>query len=298
MVAMPPAAPQSAVLRPLGPFSLGAAAAFLHAFAPVDAGAREDVLELVLRVPGSWSPVVAEVRAEGDAVGVRLHGPGAGDPDAARGEVARVLALDVDATDFPALGERDPVVGALQRRAPGLRPVLFPSPYEAAAWAVLSQRTRGAQAVALRRRLAADHGDAVTAPGGVHHAFPAPARLAGLPADVPGLPAVKAERLRALGAAAGAGDLDPGRLRALGPDRALEALRALPGIGPFGAELVLLRGAGEPDAFAAHEPRLHAAVRAAYGLDAGAGMDVLRAVADGWRPFRTWVAFLLRATRA
>src|SRR4051794_21876223 len=174
MVPMPPAAPEPAVLRPRGPFSLAAAAGFLHDFAPVESGAREDVLELVLRVAGPWSPVVAEVRAEGDAVAVRLHGPGAADPEAACAEVARVLALDVDATAFPAVGERDPVVGGPQRPAPGLRPVLFASPYEAAAWAVLSQRTRGAQAVALRRRLAADHGDAVTTPGGVRHAFPAP----------------------------------------------------------------------------------------------------------------------------
>jgi DNA-3-methyladenine glycosylase II len=208
-------------------------------------------------------------------------------PPSARAQVARVLALDVDATAFAAVGGRDPVVGALQQRFAGLRPVLFGSPYEAAAWALLSQRTRMAQAVALRRRLTAEHGE--------RGAFPAPGALAALPDAVPGLPALKAQRLRALGAAALAGDLDTARLRALSREEALAALQALPGIGPFGAELVLLRGAGDPDAFPANEPRLHAAMRAAYGLRDDAEPDELRAIADGWRPFRSWAAFLLRS---
>jgi DNA-3-methyladenine glycosylase II len=38
------------------------------------------------------------------------------------------------------------VIGELQRRLPGLRPVLFHSPYEAAAWAVIVARSGRAQA--------------------------------------------------------------------------------------------------------------------------------------------------------
>ena len=257
----------SVVLRPRGPFSVASAAAFLHGFPPVDAGDDAAALELALRVAGTWAPFVALLRADGDAVRAELHGPGAADREAARGELERVLSLDVDGTGFAALADRDPVVAELQRRRPGLRPVLFASPYEAAAWALLSQRTRSAQAVALRRRLAAGLGDAVPVPGGHRHAFPAPARLAALgDAEVPGLPAVKAGRLRALGAAAAHGRLDAARLRALGPERAFDELRELPGIGPFGAELVLVRGVGAPDAFPDHEPRLHAAMRTAYDL--------------------------------
>jgi DNA-3-methyladenine glycosylase II len=50
-----------------------------------------------------------------------------------RSQVERVLSLDVDGTDFPAVAQRDPVVRNLQARYPGLRPVQFHSPYEAAA---------------------------------------------------------------------------------------------------------------------------------------------------------------------
>ena len=43
--------------------------------------------------------------------------------------------------------------------------------------------------------------------------------------------------------------------------------------------------------FPRSEQRLHRAMRAAYGL--GDDAD-LAAVADGWRPLRSWVALLLR----
>ena len=55
-----------------------------------------------------------------------------GFPGAAR-DLEQRLCLDVDAAGFAALGRHDRVVGALQRRFPGLRPFLFYTPYEAAA---------------------------------------------------------------------------------------------------------------------------------------------------------------------
>jgi DNA-3-methyladenine glycosylase II len=68
----------------------------------------------------------------------------------------------------------------------------------------------------------------------------------------------------------------------------------LPGIGPFGAELVLIRGAGVPDRFPEHEPRVHMAIRAAYGLPDDAPLEELERIAEAWRPYRSWMAVLLR----
>src|SRR5690242_17017772 len=63
-----------------------------------------------------------------------VHGPAAGsDPhDRAWDQAMAVLSLDYDATGYPEVGERDPVIGKLQRETGYLRPVLFHSPYEAA----------------------------------------------------------------------------------------------------------------------------------------------------------------------
>ncbi len=58
------------------------------------------------------------------------------------------------------------------------------------------------------------------------------------------------------GEQATSGLLDAASLCALPPEAALERLQGPPGIGPFGAELILLRGAGEPDRLPTHAPRL------------------------------------------
>ncbi len=77
-------------------------------------------------------------------------------------------------------------------------------------------------------------------------------------------------------------------------DEALADLRELPGIGGFSAELVLMRGAGSPDVVPLQEPRLARAVATEYGLPSSASADDLVRIADGWRPYRSWVALLLR----
>jgi hypothetical protein len=145
---------------------------------------------------------------------------GAVEPDFVRAEAQRILSLDHDAAGFAAVGERDPVVGRLQERFAGLRPVLFYSPYEAAAWALIGHRIRIVQAAGVKARMAAELGDPVDIHGDVRHAFPPPRRLAGLEA-FPGLFGRKAEWLSALGEAADAGALDAAHLRSLPTDRAL-----------------------------------------------------------------------------
>jgi DNA-3-methyladenine glycosylase II len=204
-----------------------------------------------------------------------------------------VLSLDVDATEFAAVGKRDPVVGRLQARHAGLRPVLFGSPFEAAVWAILSQRTSMRQAATVRARLVEELGTPVEIDGTALHAFPSPARLAGLEA-AQGIPAVKVDRLRGLAHAALDGELDAEALRSVEPEEALERLAQLPGVGPFSAQLILLRGAGHPDVLPLNAPRLASSVREAYGLEADPGAAQLTDLAEGWRPFRSWVVFLLR----
>jgi len=221
-----------------------------------------------------------------------------GDADAhvaaAAGEQCRrILSLDVDADGFAELGARDEVVRILQERYPGLRPVLFASPYEAGAWAIIGQRIRIRQAAAIKKRISEELGERVTVDGVSMAAFPAPARLVAL-SSVAGLTGRKIERLGALGQAALEGRLSPARLRTGAHEERLAALRRLPGIGPFSAELILVRGAGEPDHFAIDERRLQDAMRRACALPADADVDQLAQIAARWRPFRSWVSVLLR----
>ena len=128
---------------------------------------------------------------------------------------------------------------------------LFFTPYEAAAWTVIGHRIRMTQAATVMLEL--------TTP--------------------------MVEQLRAPAEAALGGRLGRDRLRAMDPDDAIDELQELPGIGPFSAELILIRGVGAPDLLHRHEPRLSHAARAAYGLPDDAD---LAPTAEAWRPYRSW----------
>jgi DNA-3-methyladenine glycosylase II len=129
---------------------------------------------------------------------------------AVRAQLARVLSLDVDGSGFPRLAEDDPVVAERIAAYPGLRPVCFYSPYEAAAWAIIGHRIRMVQAAAIKARIAQHHGQCFTVAGESLYAFPTPLVLRGL-SRVPGLPQTKVERLRVLADATLVGDLDAAR---------------------------------------------------------------------------------------
>jgi DNA-3-methyladenine glycosylase II len=284
-------------LVPQGPFSLASSVRFLEGFAPAAySGPTDAVLELAFPVEGSWETAGVRVRQDGGTVTVSVLSPHAPGPElmtAVRAQVERILSLDVDGSGFPEVGSRDPVVAGLQRRYPGLRPVGFWSPYEAAAWTIIGHRIRMSQAAAIKARMAEQLGEPVTFGDRVVHAFPSPARLASLD-SFPGLAGRKPEWLRSVARAALDGQLDAARLRGLPRETALKDLKTLPGIGDFSAGLILLRGAGDPDAVAYHEPRLALAVRNAYGLPGPATPEQLTEISEAWRPYRTWVTLLLR----
>jgi DNA-3-methyladenine glycosylase II len=189
----------------------------------------------------------------------------------------------------------DPVLGARQALAPGLRPPLFSSAYEAAAWSVLSARRSAAQMTKVRERLGRAHGAVVDVDGIDVVAFPTPERLLAVE-RFEGIEPARLERLHGIAAAALDGRLDTARLRAMDPEEALVDLQRLAGIGPFYSALIVIRSLGHTDAFTTAEPRALAAVARAYGLAADASPAAFDAVADGWRPFRTWALFLFRAT--
>lgn len=278
-------------LRPRGPYSLAASTRFLEGFAPAAHEGAGDHLHLAFPDPQGWAAGVCLREVEGVVVG-EVFGPAR--PEWVRSEVERILSLDLDGSGFAAVGDRDLTIGRLQRRFEGLRPVLFLSPYEAGAWAIISHRLRIVQAAGVKARMATQRGQAVDIHGDVRHAFPTPRRLAELD-DFPGLFGRKVEWLGALAGAAREGLLDAAALRALATEEALSQLKTLPGIGDFSAELVLLRGAGEPDHLPTAEPRLGQAVAAAYGMEREPSRDELADLAEMWRPYRTWAAVLLRS---
>ena len=146
-----------------------------------------------------------------------------------------------------ALG-RDPRLGPCVTADPGRRVPGAADGFELAVRAVIGQQVSVPGARTIAGRLVAAAGEALPEPtGGVTHLFPTPAALVALAEDDPASFSMPAGRRRALVALArpvdgGAVVIDPGseavELRA--------SLVALPGIGPWTAEYVAMRGRATP----------------------------------------------------
>jgi len=280
-----------------GEFSLPAAAGF--GFGPTEGRAPEfdGAMRLAFPIDGGrgYGGVVLRQAELHGPVTVDLELAGPGDRDAALAQVARIVSLDHDGAAFLALGKADPVLGALQAAHPGQRPVLFHSPYEGAAWAIISARRPAAQGAQIRFALGEALGHTFELDGRILQAFPQPDRLLDMTA-FPGLNPEKLARLRGVAQAALDGELDVSRLRQLGPERTYEEVQKLKGLGPFYAGLVTLRASGFADALLqAPEPKVLTHAARFYGLqDEPPSLEWFTALAERWRPFRTWATVLIR----
>jgi DNA-3-methyladenine glycosylase II len=247
-------------LEPKGPFSWQRSIDVLQHWAPVrrfHPGA-----EIRFLLDGDFTPVRVKLREDAGALVGEVEGTR--QVERAARQVARIFSLDHDGSGFHDL----PGLTQLQHKLAGLRPVCFPSPYEAAIWAVLSQRVSMEQAARLEASLLEDG------------FLPPPDRLKRLDRGLP------VEKLRRLHAVAEAADwLDADRLRALGDVEAPALLRRIHGIGPFWSQGIYLRACGIRDVWP-DEPRCQLALKKLGGDP------------DQWRPYRMWAAFLLRVADA
>jgi len=108
-----------------------------------------------------------------------------------------------------------------------------------------------------------------------------------------GLSGAKARTFRAVAAAVADRSLDFDRLH-LAPDaEVLRILTALPGIGPWTADIYLLAAMGRADAWPAGDLALQAAAQHLFDLPQRPSAETLTRLAAAWRPWRAVAARLL-----
>lgn len=275
---------------PQGAFSLAQAAGF--GFGPREAAGGE-LLRLCFSADGTGAATGVVLRGSADGtIEGEVHGETpAGD---AREQVARILSLEHDGRGWDEVGRRDPVLGELQRRLPGLRPVLFHSPYEAAAWAVIVARSGRTQAMRVRREISERFGATLELAGERIAAWPSAEALLQVDEPIQSLTVEKRDRLHGIARAELEGRLDVAHLREIGPEAALAELQQLRGIGPFSASLVVLRAVGFTDVLPVDQPLVQRAVEHAYDISTPLTEARFEQLAEPWRPFRTWATVLLR----
>jgi len=198
----------------------------------------------------------------------------------------RLLDLDADPEAVvDALGA-DPELSVLVAKAPGQRIPRTVDESELALRVVLGQQVSVKAARTHAARIVSSYGRPVTdTGGGLTHVFPAIEHLAEIDPVHLAFPKSRQRSLIALVEALATGDvlLDAG----CDWNRAREQLLALPGIGPWTAEVIAMRGLGDPDAFPATDLGvLLAAKQVGLPEDARA----LTEHSARWRPWRSYTA--------
>lgn len=196
----------------------------------------------------------------------------------------RLFDLDADPTAVGELLGRDPLLAPLVAARPGLRIACSVDPHEMVVRGIVGQQVSVAGARTVVGRLVAAHGEplAIEDPE-LTGLFPTAAAMAQVDPATLAMPRSRAAALTGACRALADGDLvlDPGVDRT----EADAALRRLPGIGPWTAAYIAMRGLGDPDVMLASDLGVRRAI-AALGAD-----DNPRAIeqrAHAWRPWRSY----------
>jgi len=183
-----------------------------------------------------------------------------------------------------ALVAADPRLAPIERAAGPLPWRTRPRGFAGLLQAITAQQISNQAASSIWRRVSA-------LPGAL-----TPEGLLALPEEAlrgAGLSRPKVAHAASLARAYGDGRLSDAALESLADEEAVAALTAVPGLGPWTAEVYLLFALGRPDVFPAGDIAVAGAAAHLLALPARPGPKALRALADVWRPSRALAARLL-----
>lgn len=198
----------------------------------------------------------------------------------------RLLDLDADPEAVVEALSADPDLSALVAKAPGQRIPRTVDEPELALRVVLGQQVSVKAARTHAARIVAAYGQPLTdAGGGLTHVFPAIEHLTEIDPVHLALPRSRQRSLASLIAALADGDvlLDAG----CDWERTRRQLLAVPGIGPWTAEVIAMRGLGDPDAFPATDLGI---LLAAKQVGLPGNSRALTGHSGRWRPWRSYAA--------
>jgi len=204
--------------------------------------------------PGSYTrtmrlpqgPALVSIRDGDGFVRCQLRLSDQRDLTAAVARLRRLLDLNADPTATDAVLSQLPAVRDLVGRRPGLRAPGSVDGFEMAARALVGQQISVTGARTILTRLTIDHGT-IAFDDGDWRLFPSADAIAGLsPHDLP-MPRTRGRTLIAVAAAMAEGtlSLDSGSDR----EATRAALLAVPGIGEWTADYLLMRAVGHPDIY-------------------------------------------------
>ncbi len=203
----------------------------------------------------------------------------------------RTLGLDVDPAAMQRWAERKRGLRSTALALRGFRPPRFPSLFETFGSVIPFQQLSLDAGVSIMGRLVDRFGASVDVGGTRWFAFPEPEVVAEADLEMlrsVGLSRQKAETLRRLAARIASGDLREETFAALPTRAALAALTEEPGIGPWTAAVILLRGFGRTEVFPPQDTGAARGLGALLSLPRG---PLSAAVIDGFGEHRGYLYF-------
>ncbi|WP_031042161.1 AlkA N-terminal domain-containing protein [Streptomyces sp. NRRL F-5650] len=251
---------------------------------------RDGAYRRTLRLP--YGHGIVALTPNPDHIACRLTLSDLRDLTVAISRCRRLLDLDADPTAIDGQLRADPLLAPLVDKAPGRRVPRTVDEAEFAVRAVLGQQVSTAAARTHAARLVTAHGDPVDDPeGGLTHLFPSTEALAAVDPETLAMPRTRRTTLTTLVAHLADGSVNPGVESDWAETRA--RLLALPGFGPWTADVIAMRALGDPDAFLPTDLGVR---RAAAGLGLPSTPAALTARAAAWRPWRAYAVQYLWAT--
>ncbi|MDX3317606.1 AlkA N-terminal domain-containing protein [Streptomyces violaceoruber] len=251
---------------------------------------RDGAYRRTLRLP--YGHGIVALTPNPDHIACRLTLSDLRDLTVAISRCRRLLDLDADPTAIDDQLRADPLLAPLVDKAPGRRVPRTVDEAEFAVRAVLGQQVSTAAARTHAARLVTAHGDPVDDPeGGLTHLFPSTEALAAVDPETLAMPRTRRTTFTTLVAHLADGSVNPGVESDWAETRA--RLLALPGFGPWTADVIAMRALGDPDAFLPTDLGIR---RAAAELGLPSTPAALTARAAAWRPWRAYAVQYLWAT--
>jgi len=242
----------------------------------------DGVFTRVLHAPSG--PALVSVTPGDGAVHCRVRLTHTRDLVAVVARVRHLLDLDADPVAVDATLGADPALALPVRKRPGLRSPGSVDGFETAVRTIVGQQISVAGACTVLGRVVAAHGRRAF-DGEPWQLFPSAEELAAVdPAAMP-MPRSRAAAVQGVAAAFadGALTLDPGVDRA----QTRAALLALPGVGPWTMNYLMMRATADPDVLLDADLGVRRSA-ADLGVDLGDGRP-------GWAPWRSYATYHLWA---
>jgi DNA-3-methyladenine glycosylase II len=296
-------------IQPASPFDFEQSLDFIQRFPPMMGEQALAARKMTKTISIQAQPIVFELTSSGtvDApqMQYRLSSNQPIEPETQRQVEDRIrffLSLDDRLADFYVLAREDPPFWAAVQQVYGLHQVKFLTPFEIAAWAVLTQRLPIALARNLKRALKEAYGSSLEMNGAHYTAFPEPAQLISASPDELNKIIKNERKVEYLQAVTRAFEKADEQFLRRGPYAEVEEwLLGIKGIGDWSAHFILIRGLGRveklsltPDSV--HEKELTAAVSRVYapGGRPVNGEEILR-LAERYGDWQGYWAYYLRA---